>query len=348
MPSGTPGVVGAVLRTLLVLAMAWPTHAGARERLDVVRLSNGDRLTGEILTMQFGRLKLNTSYMGTVSIEWADVVAVDSPQPFLVERIGGRQARGTLVTGPDGQMAVVGSDGESFALADVVRVGQVGDTFWDNLEGSVAVGATYAKSNGVNVSSARFDVGSRGPRAAWTLEGSWDRTSSRGNPATDRVRLAYGHEFVRPRARFWSGLGSFERNEELGIDGRLQVGGAHGWRFHEAPDSSAAFYVGAVVNREWTTGTSDNQENIEGVAGLQWRIYRFADPEVSLTSTFAAYPSFTDAGRLRSRADVALRREFADDFTLQLTLYHDYDNRPPGARETTSDYGFATSLGYSF
>lgn len=107
-------------------------------------------------------------------------------------------------------------------------------------------------------------------------------------------------------------------------------------------------YLGAVANQEWITGQEDSQASVEGVVALEWRIFRFAEPEISLASPLDVYPSPTGSGRIRARTDVALLRKFAGDFTVDLSFHDAYDNRPPGGRAVTNDYGFATSLGVTF
>jgi hypothetical protein len=207
---------------------------------------------------------------------------------------------------------------------------------------------SYSKSSSITVSNGSFDATYRARKSTTTLEGTWDRTESPDSGTTDRTRVGLQHSFLRPGPRFIIGLASFERNEELGIDGRLQGGGAWAWRFHETQDAAAGVYLGAVANNEWITGEEGSQSSVEGVVGMQWRIFRFAKPEISLSSTFNVYPSLTESGRVRGRTDVTLRRKFAGDFTFDLSFYGDYDNQPPGDMTVTTDYGVSTSLGVTF
>ena len=57
---------------------------------DIVTLRNGDRLTGEILSVEHGQLALKTDALGTVYIEWPQVTGLSSRFPFMVEHLGGR------------------------------------------------------------------------------------------------------------------------------------------------------------------------------------------------------------------------------------------------------------------
>ena len=75
-----------VTQTILVLAaLVCTTLLEARDKTDIVSLKNGDRVTGEIKELQRGKLTVKTNSMGTVSIEWKDVIDVESPYEFSVE-----------------------------------------------------------------------------------------------------------------------------------------------------------------------------------------------------------------------------------------------------------------------
>ncbi len=89
----------------LVFWSAFAGLAGAREKIDVVVMQNGDRLTGEIKELERGRLKLDTDYMGTVEIEWEQVARLTSPQDFEIEdQIGGTYF-GSLAGSPEADIA---------------------------------------------------------------------------------------------------------------------------------------------------------------------------------------------------------------------------------------------------
>ena len=107
-------------------------------------------------------------------------------------------------------------------------------------------------------------------------------------------------------------------------------------------------YVGLEVNHEAIDESGDNRSNLLGVAGLDWRIYQFDIPETTLTSSLKLFPYLSDFGRVRARMDVSLKRKFTRSFTLNLSLYDDYDSGPPGMRVVTNDYGIVTGLGYTF
>ena len=95
---------GAVLVTL-----AMCTVPVAAQKTDVVRLRNGDEITGEIKRLDRGRLEYSTDDMGTVNIEWDEIDALSSVFTFEVELGSGTRFLGTLLEGaPPGSIIGAG------------------------------------------------------------------------------------------------------------------------------------------------------------------------------------------------------------------------------------------------
>jgi hypothetical protein len=313
-----------------------------------VTLANGDRLTGEIIQLEHGQLELKTDALGTVYIEWPKVSGVSSPVVFMVEHLGGQSELGSLAGG-NGHLTV-NDEGRmtDLPLTDVARLGPVQGSFLARVRGSTSVGVNYTQASSIKVSSFRFDAEYRGRNTLASLSASADVTSSRDTVTNQRLLIDFSERFLLEDTRFWAVLGSFERNPELGIDGRPQAGLAIGQSLRRRPESDLVAYVGVAANHESVDESGDNRSNLLGVAGLDWRIYQFDIPETTLTSSLKVFPYLTDIGRVRARMDVSLRRKFTRSFTLNFSMYDDYDNRPPGTRVVTNDYGFVTGLGYTF
>jgi hypothetical protein len=345
MQADTGGRFAAALGFVLLLSA---TAALARDKTDIVMLENGDRLTGEIIQLEHGQLELKTDALGTVYIEWPKVSALSSTVVFMVENLGGHDEFGHL-GGGNGHL-IVDDDGRmtDLPMADVARLGPVRETFLARVRGSTSVGVNYTQANNVKVGSFRFDAEYRGRDTLASLSSSVDATSSRDASTNQRILIDYSERFYLEGTRFWSVLGSFERNPELGVDGRPQAGIAFGESLVRRPESDLVAYVGIAANHESVDESGDNRANILGVAGLDWRIYRFSVPETTLTSSLKVFPYLSDFGRVRARLDVTLQRKFTRSLSLNLSLYDDYDSRPPGLDVVNNDYGIVTSLGYTF
>ncbi|WP_129645170.1 DUF481 domain-containing protein [Peristeroidobacter agariperforans] len=338
--------------SILLLALcSYCTTATAREKADVLTMRNGDRLTGQIVVMQFGKLSLKTDYLGTATIEWLDIARAESPQQFIVEDLRGRYFSGSLVaSGIDRRIVVRADDGTMTALGldEIERVYADETIFWNRLSGSFSVGFDYAKATEISTVSGNFDTTYRAPEFRWNVSADINSTKDPEQGTIDRHSLGFTYQWLLRQQRFISGLGLLERNEETGIDARLQLGAAYGEYFRQTSKSELSGMLGLALTREWATGSEDSQESIEGIVGGNWRIFKFNSPTVSMNSAALLFPSLTDSGRYRTNLNLSLRRELVKDFYLDLSFYHAYDSEPPDANAENSDYGLTTSLGYSF
>jgi hypothetical protein len=322
----------------------------ARERTDVLLLKNGDRITGEIVKLEYGKLQFKTDDIGTLSVEWTAVASLRSRHTFDVESVAGAHYYGTLSPTANGQNVVVGapSQGTELRLPQVTRIAQVEKGWLERINGSLSLGYNFTKSSDITVVTGHFDASYRAPTVAMNLRADATSTTSPEEGTLGRDSIAFTYQWLRPERRFWLGVSSFERNEELGIEGRLQLGGGLGYYLRQTASSEAAGFIGTVANKEWITGNEGSRESLEGLLGATWRVYQFKSPETSLTSSLALLPSFTEAHRYRAGFNLSLRRELIEDFFIDLSTYYDYDSEPPDPGAAKDDYGVVTSLGYSF
>lgn len=322
----------------------------ARDKIDVITLNNGDRITGEILELQYGELSVKTHSMSTVSIHWPDVVAVESSQNFILEDLSGGHYFGSLSTDTTHKSISIRDSGveSQLQLLQVTRISPGESTFLSRLQGSFSVGFDYAKSSDITTISGAMDLSYRAPAFAWALSADVNSTKDPAQGTLDRDTLSYSYQWLRPHRRFWAGLASLERNEETGIDARFTLGGGIGKYFIQTPRSELSGVIGIAATKEWATGEEDSQDSLEGLLGGTWRIFKFNTPKVSLNATVLLYPSITESGRYRTSSNLTLRREIVSDFYLDLSLYQSYDSDPPDATAEKDDYGITTSLGYSF
>ncbi|HMN45499.1 MAG TPA: DUF481 domain-containing protein [Povalibacter sp.] len=336
---------------LLTSAALLSTPVEAREKVDVIYVKNGDRVTGEIISLEYGELSVKTDSLGTLSIEWPDVTSIESRQGFILEDLHGGRYYGTLATDVSAKRLTIAEEGgvpAQLALLDVTRISPGEATFLSRLQGSFSVGFDYTKSSDITTISGAMDLSYRAPAFAWALSADVNTTKDPNQGTLDRDTLSYSYQWLRPNRRFWAGLTSLERNEETGIEARWTLGGGLGMYFVQTPRSELSGVIGLAATKEWATGEETSQESLEGLLGGTWRIFKFNTPKVSLNASLVVYPSITESGRYRTTGNLSLRREIVSDFYLDLSLYQSYDSHPPDATAEKDDYGITTSLGYSF
>lgn len=346
---------------VVALAFLLCGNALARDKTDIVWISNGDRLTGEIKQLEHGKLRLSTDSLGEVSIEWDDISRIDSDYEFQFERTDGKRFTGTINPTPTQQMISLKSEETEvdFAHENVVRISQIEDSFWDRLNGSLSFGYSFTKVSDVAQGNLDFRATHRTETRAWTLDGSTILTNDQADESTQRSNLGLNLTRFRNNRWFTTYILGLESNDELRLDLRSSLGFGVG-RFLVQTNTSELALLGGLV------GTAENlspeidpdtgevivdhpsQENIEGLIGVDYSRYVFDDPTVDLSTKLTVFPSITDSGRTRAQFDVNLRWEMVKDLFWDLSYYNTYDSDPPSGSLSTNDYGIVTSIGWSF
>ena len=81
--------------------------AGVAYGQDIVVTTSGDRLVGEIKSVEKDVLTLETAYSDSdFKIEWEEIASIESNRQFLVETFDGRRLSGSLTLDPDKKLVV--------------------------------------------------------------------------------------------------------------------------------------------------------------------------------------------------------------------------------------------------
>jgi hypothetical protein len=339
-----------ILILLLVVASFIGSPALARDKTDVILVSNGDRLTGEIKQLEHGILRLGTNYMGEVQIEWDDIVRIESDFGFQFERSDGKRITGTIVDTPDqDEITIRSNDGSvGFAHNDLIRISQIEDDFWERLQGSVTFGYSSTKASDVAQGNLGFRATHRTEKRAFTLDGSTLLTSDQDNQSTQRTDLSFSMTRFGKNRWFNSYLSGLESNDELGLNLRTSIGVGLGRYLLQTNITEFGVMVGVIGTSESLEGAESSEENLEGLLRLDYSRYIYDDPQLDLSSRLTVYPSITESGRLRAQLDVNLRWEMFADLFCDLSYYNTYDSKPVSGSDSTDDYGVVTSIGWYF
>lgn len=340
-----------IIRLLTVLmVVSLSNSVQARDKTDVVWMINGDRLTGEIMQLEHGKLRLSTDSIGDVRIEWDDIERVQSEYEFQFERTDGKRVTGTINDTKDRKQLSLRSEGQSieFAHDNVVRISQIEDGFWERLKGSLTFGYSFTKGSDVAQGNLGFRATHRTEIRSFTLDGSTIITNDQAGEGTQRSDLRLNMTRFRNNRWFTSYLLGFESNDELGLNLRSSVGAGMGRFLIQTNTSELSLVGGLVGTAETLVGDASSQENIEGLLGMDYSRYIFDDPKIDLSTVLSVYPSITDSGRTRGQLDVSLRWEMIKDLYWDLSYYNTYDSAPPSGSLSTNDYGIVTSIGWSF
>jgi len=342
------------MKRILILVLAATSAMGspalARDKTDVIQLTNGDRVTGEIKQLEHGILRLGTESMGEVQIEWDDIVRIKSDFGFQFERSDGQRITGTIVETPDQQEITLRSDDLSVAFAhdELIRISQIDNSFWKRLQGSMTFGYSFTKASDVAQGNFGYRATHRTEKRSFALDGSTIVTSDQDNESTQRTNLSFSMTRFRKNRWFNTYLSGLESNDELGLNLRTSIGLGLGRYLQQTNSSEFGLIAGVIGTSETLEGDVSSQENIEGLLALDYSRYIYDDPMLDLSSRLSIFPSITESGRMRAQFDINLRWEMFADLFWDLSYYNTYDSDPASGSESTNDYGVVTSIGWSF
>ena len=337
---------------LLASLLTFSSGLSAAPKTDVVVLVNGDRITGEVKSLEYNQLKLSTDHMGTIYIEWDKIASLQSSQYLLLERTDGTRYYGQLVAGEgDSTLQVarsVDEPVESVDMAVVVRAQPIeGGDLIDRLDGYVSAGLDMAKASERRSIDFAGGLSSRTRVRAWALDGSVNLTDDSAGDTSERYLLQGNYRQFHRDRNFYLGFGSFERNTELDLNLRTMAGGGYGRYFVQSNHAEWLGGLGMAYSHENYTG-GETFDSVEGVLTTSFKLFRYDFPETDIGGSLTLLPSLTKSGRYRAEADLRAKYEFVDDLYFELKVYGSYDSQPPLADSEQSDYGLTTSLGYSF
>lgn len=332
-----------------LLCVLAPLHAAA-EKTDAVILVNGDSIRGEVKSLEFGVLRYGTDSMGTVSIDWEDIVHVSSRQDLQIELSDGTRFFGSLENiEEDYSVRVATAKGEQvLGTSQVVRITPIetDDKFIHRLDGSFTFGIQTQKSSQVTTSNLASDVSYRTRAYLVGLRFNSSVVDQPSEPTAARQNFNINYQRFRKDRWFTEFFTGWEKNDELGILARVSAGGALGRYLIQTNTSQFSLAGGVQGARTSFTGEDDSTSQAEGRIEIRY-LRRNLLPESSFRFTSTIYPLLEDLKRYRAESDLSFRRELFSDLFLEFGVGFSYISDPPTGAAST-DYIATTSLGYSF
>ena len=347
MQSGTGGW-RVILPAAFVIVVVLDTPALA-QKTDIVTLANGDRITGEVSTLNRGQLEYKTDDQGTLYIEWDKVATVTSVNQFEVGTSDGQRYVGSLGSEPGRLLLVVATTGtERLLMTDVTVITKIGRSFWTKLDGSVDVGFSYTKSSDIAQLNINAGTVYRSPSFEARLSTSATATQTSDEEGRDD-RGTLQMSYLRYRGARWlvGGGAGFETNESLGIKLRSQISALIGQRLVNTNRAQLAVGTGVAVNDEHGVDTEPTQ-NVEAIVTFRTSYYAYDYPKTNIDVAFQYFPSLSDFGRQRIQFDSSFRRELWKDVFLAVNVFDTFDSQPPSADADKNDVGVVLSFGWSY
>lgn len=330
------------------LFVGFENAKASSSKIDTVYFQHGDRLTGELLSLNKGMLKLKTDDGGTVSIEWKKIDSLCILNPIRILKHNGGILFGQLY--PSGKSGVCILHDENGKISDIhlqsiVELIQLEKRIWDRLSGTISAGFSFIKATEVTQLDFAGNITYKGEKIIFAANYNVILTDD-GVETTQRQNG--GGSFDRVLPNNWSAQGKLlaESNSEFGLDLRTSIITGISYNFIRSNSQILKAGGGLSLNRELSGDLAQN--NIEGLIGLEYSLFIFESPKVNINFKGFLLPSFNRFGRIRSNIDSDLNIELFKDFYIKGSLFYNYDNEPLSGVDVHTDWGTTLGLEYKF
>lgn len=304
-------------RTLLFLAAS---IAATPLLADTVWLKNGDKITGNIKLFDGGKLVVETSYGGSIPVDWKQVKTLESDQPLMVkqDQYQGEIAK-SLKASDDGKVTLTNGDApKTVELASIQQMLKpkpvITDLVW---KGNVDLAADFQQAeNDTNDYNVDFKTSARHGQWRHNAKGEYNRETQDDVVNTDNWSAEYSIDRFLTEKFFWDGRISYKRDKIEDLSRQRVVGTGPGYQFWD--DELGAFKLGALLNRTDFEFRNGEKENFYSVAGT-WDYNRFLiGKKVEFFTNGEVGKPISNVADYSLDAEVGLRYKVTDWASLNL------------------------------
>ena len=321
---------------LLTLLIASPALA------DTVWLKNGDRISGEIISMSGGALLLKTGYAGQVKIDWDQVQSLASEKPLSLQTEDKRMLKGVAQKAEGGALSL---GGQKLALAEVSALNPPDKSRW-RFSGGVNAGLINQEGN---TTKQNWDVDGRVTaektvhRFTMGMESHHEESNGKDTVDNDLVYLNY-NRFISEK---WYALGDLQAFQDkfAGINHRYSGGLGLGYQAWQNDRTNLSVELGpSYVNEDSDIRGERDYFAARWALNFDYWLWREVAQFFHRDSIFARVD---DPEQYFYRTRTGLLFPLGKGFTATAQYNYDWDNDPNPGKEK-EDSKFMLKLGYQW
>lgn len=315
---------------------------------DSLTFRNGNRVFGEVKSMQKGVLTIETPYSDDdFTIKWNEILEIKTTTAFLFTLSNGDRFTGTIRSADSANVVLSGlRDGQSTRmLSEIVAMKSSSTKLKDRIVANVSVGYSVTKAKNAQQFSIRSAVNYSARR--WSTDVSYNSVLAKQDEIADVKRKDGGinYNYYLPHDWYLPVSLSFLSNTEQLLKFRLIARTGIG---KYAVHSNALYWgwsVGANHNSETYMDETPGRNSWECFLGTELNLFDTGD--FSLLTRLVGYPSLTESGRFRTDFSIDTKYDLPLDFYISLGATVNYDNRPVEGGSDV-DYVFQTTFGWKW
>ncbi|MBN1625163.1 MAG: DUF481 domain-containing protein [Deltaproteobacteria bacterium] len=315
---------------------------------DEILLKNGDRISGKIVTMAEGKIVMNTTYGGDISIAWDEISKIMGDEPITVVLSDGTSLKGRTIGAEPGKLVlqVEGiSDPVSLDLATTKSVNPAPVPALTT-KGQANLGITIAKGNS-ETESQHLDLEfiARTVKNRYTLGAEFNRAEDDGVESTNNSLgyVKYDHFFSKKLYGYSNVL--LEKDKFKDINLRTALGLGAGYQFIESEEMNLSGEAGlSYINEDFIIAPDESYPT--GRWAINFDKYLIAKT-LQFFHFHEGFISLEDTEDLLIRSRTGIRMPLSKSVKATCQVNYDWDRKPSPGMEK-ADIMYIVSIGYQF
>lgn len=318
---------------------------------DEIEIINGDRLSGEIVRHDVDSVRLKTSYAGTLTIDWADIVKITLNEPSIVLLKDGSTMEVETFNRVEDQFVLQPAGVENSVVIPVSSVNVIEPDAWElgqghDFTGRVNIAIEDESGNSEsNEFDLDFDFTNRWKKNSLRVFGSLEYDTSRGVTSTDKwsVMAAMDHTFKGKW--YYAGTAMFKQDKFADLDLRTMLGPGIGYRFFDSKQLNLKLELGPYYLKDKFIAQPD--ESFWGGAWFLDYDQMFWKKRLQLYHRQMGFQGIDETSKMLWRSWTGVRVPLVGGLVGSVEYEIDYDSEPAFDTETT-DQTFKLKLGYKW
>ena len=318
---------------------------------DEILITNGDRLSGEIVRHDAYSVRLKTDYAGTLDIKWSNIaeITLNEPSVVLLKDRTTLEVESFKLVGEELVLQPVGSSNTISVPATSVQViepepwelGQ-GHKFTGKVNLAIENESGNSESNELDLD---FDMQNRWGKNSLKVFGDLEYDTTRGFKSSDNwsVMAALDHTFSGKW--YYASALAFKQDQFADLDLRTLVGPGIGYRFFDSKPLNLNFELGPYYLKDDFIAQPDRK-----FWGAAWYLnydQMFWKNRLQLYHRQTGFQGIDDTGKFLWRSWTGVRVPLIAGLFGSIEYEFDYDSEPAVEAETT-DQTFKLKLGYKW
>jgi putative salt-induced outer membrane protein YdiY len=314
-------------------------------RADEVYLKNGNRLSGTIVSMDEGKLVLETEFAGRLTIDWSHVERLSAKAPLTLVLADGSTLRGIPAPGETPGRLTLDTASVPIAVSLVTAINPQEEPPV-KFSGRINVGLNKASGN-TDKESGHVDaeVIARTTSHRLTVGGAYNRASDNNRKSEDNAKgySQYNYFLTKKLYLYLNGMAEMDKFRDINL--RTTVGPGVGYQFFEGELMNLSLEAGpSYVRTDY-----DQAEDTDSASG-RWAVKFdrfFFEKLVQYYFTNEGFISASDSSDVFMFTRTGLRFPIRGGLSFNAGFEWDWDNTPTEGTDK-SDYRYILSVGYGF